>query len=360
MTETLNYANPSEKTQPAIEELHDKLEPLPATRQLGVALLGLGEYSKTQLAPALAQTKFCTLAGIITDDMSKTAEWKTRYQIPDNNIYSYEDFDRITSNNDIDIIFITVPNALHKEYVIRAAKAGKHVICEKPMAITVEECDEMIAACKTANRLLGIGYRLHYEPNNREAARAGQEKIYGDLTYIHVQHGKQGMSGWRFDKKLAGGGALMDLGIYCIQAARYVTGEEPAAVFVTSQQGYDANNPDSVETFLAWEMQMPNGLVVKAETSYETDMDLLNIKGEHGWFELSPAFAYNGIKGKTATGFLKFREVNQQALMLDDFALSVLNDKPASLPGEMGRQDVKIIRAIYESMRTGKRIELDS
>jgi predicted dehydrogenase len=359
MSET-NYANPNvSNEQPRIEILHDKLEPLPVTKQLGVALLGLGEYSKTQLAPALAQTKFCKLAGIVTDDISKTTEWKTRYKIPDNNIYSYEDFDRITSNNDIDIVFITVPNALHKEYVIRAAKAGKHVICEKPMAITVEECDEMIAACKTAERLLGIGYRLHYEPNNREAARIGQKKVYGSLTYIHAQHGRIVNDGWRFDKKLAGGGALMDLGIYCIQAARYVTGEEPSAVLVTSQHGYDENKPDSVETFLAWEMQMPNGLVVKAETSYESELDLLNIKGEHGWMELSPAFAYNGINGKSATGFLHLPEVNQQALMLDDFALSVLNNKPASLPGEMGKQDIKIIRAIYESMRTGKRIALE-
>jgi predicted dehydrogenase len=358
MTETSNYANPSVSTEQPIEVLHDKLVPLPATKQLGVALVGLGEYSKTQLAPALMQTKFCKLAGLVTDDPSDTTDWKNRYKIPDNNIYSYNDFDSIASNNDIDIVYVTVPNALHKEYVIRAAKAGKHVICEKPMAITTEECDEMIAACKEAGKLLGIGYRLHYEPNNRQAAKAGQEKIYGPLTYVHAQHGRTGISGWRLDKKMAGGGPLMDLGVYCIQAARYVTGDEPVAVQVIDQRGYDPNNPDSIELFLAWEMQMPGGLVVKAETSYENEMDLLNIKGEHGWLELSPAFAYNGINGKTATGFLNKQDVNQQALMLDDFALSVLNNKPASLPGELGKKDVKIIRAIYESMRTGKRIEI--
>lgn len=359
MNPTSNYANPSANTeQPGIEILHDKLEPLPSMKQLGVALVGLGEYSKTQLAPALLQTKFCKLSGLITDDPTDTQEWKNRYKIPDNNIYSYDDFDNISSNADIDIVYVTVPNALHKECVIRAAKAGKHVICEKPMAITIEECDEMIAACSKAGKLLGIGYRLHYEPHNRHAAKTGQEEIFGPLTYIHTQHGRAGIDGWRLDKKMAGGGPLMDLGVYCIQAARYVTGDEPVAVQVMEQRGHDPHNPDSVETFLAWEMQMPGGLVVKAETSYENEMDLLNIKGEHGWLELSPAFAYNGINGKSATGFLHLPEVNQQALMLDDFALSVLNNKPASLPGELGRQDVKIIRAIYESMRSGKRVDI--
>jgi predicted dehydrogenase len=358
MSETLNYANPSAKQGEAgIEQLHALLASQPQ-KKLGVALVGLSNYSTEQLAPALQETKFCHLAGIATGSSSKIPEWKNKYSIPDTNIYTYENFDEISNNPEIDIVYIVLPNALHAEYVIRAAAAGKHVICEKPMALTVSQCDDMIAACKEAGKLLSIGYRLQYDPYHNEIKKMGRERVFGELTGLHAKHGIKNMEGWRQNKEIAGGGPLMDLGIYCIQAARTAIGAEPIAVKVLESKIKNANSKDEIEEFLSWEMEFPGGVMAKNETSYNSDMNLLHVTAEHGWMELSPAYSYKDIKGKTATGFLNFPPVNQQALQMDDFALSVLRNEPVKCPGELGRKDIKIIEAIYKSMKTGERIEL--
>jgi predicted dehydrogenase len=184
------------------------------SQKLGVALLGLGEYSTDELIPALQKTKECYLAGVISDEEDKLDEWKQKFNIPGKNIYTYKTFDSIKYNRDIDIIYIVLPNSLHAEYVIRSAKAGKHVICEKPMAITVEDCDKMIAACKEAGKTLSIGYRLHFEPHNVKMIELGTKKVYGKIKKVIAQNGIPEIDGWRLDKELAGGGSLMDVGVY--------------------------------------------------------------------------------------------------------------------------------------------------
>ena len=189
--------------------------------KLGIALVGLGKYSEDQLAPALQQTERCYLAGIVSGSTDKLVKWRSKYNLPDSTCYTYQDFERIKDNPEIDIVYVVLPNALHEKYVIKAARAGKHVLCEKPMAISVEECDRMLAACKEAGKMLGIGYRLHFEPHNQEAMRLGQQKTYGKITLIEADHGLSEVEGWRLDKALAGGGSLMDVGIYCVQAVLY-------------------------------------------------------------------------------------------------------------------------------------------
>ena len=201
-----------------------------STNKLGIALAGLGKYSEGQLAPALKETQHCYLAGIVTGSPEKAEKWKKAHNISDANVYNYSNFDEISNNSNIDIIYIVLPNALHEEYVIRAAKTGKHVICEKPMAITVEQCDRMMAACREAGVMLSIGYRLHFEPFNQEMMRLGQQKVFGDVKKLKADHGMSDTEGWRLDKKLAGGGPLMDVGIYCVQGCRYTLGKEPIAV----------------------------------------------------------------------------------------------------------------------------------
>ncbi|MGZ8556960.1 MAG: Gfo/Idh/MocA family protein [Chitinophagaceae bacterium] len=342
----------------AISELIEDIYRPFTEKKSGVALVGLGKYSSGQLAPALLETKLCHLAGIVTGTESKITDWKVKYNIPDKNIYSYENFDEICNNEDISILYIVLPNALHAEYVIRGAKAGKHIICEKPMGLSVKECDEMIKACKDAGKLLSIGYRLHFEPHHLYVMKMGQEKIFGELTHVHAKHGSNDTDGWRLNKKLAGGGPLMDLGIYCIQAARYTSGMEPVAV--TAREGKKTKPElfDEIEESLSWEMEFADGLRAVCETSYAEEMNLLHADAVHGWFELSPAYEYEGITGKTATGFINLPQVNQQALQMDSFAHAILTNGDVKVPGEMGRTDVKIIEAVYEAMRTGKRIEI--
>jgi predicted dehydrogenase len=330
-------------------------------RVLGVALVGLGKYSSGQLAPALKETKRCKLVGIVTGSPHKIGEWQRKYDIPPSNIYSYQDFDMIKNNPAIDIVYIVLPNSMHAAFVIRAAQAGKHVICEKPMGISVKECEDMIQACKDANRQLSIGYRLHFEPHNLTMAELSQKKTHGQVTRIIARHGMDIEAGvWRLDKELAGGGPLMDVGIYCVQAAIYTLGVNPIAVTAQEGKKTDLKRFGEVEQSLKWQMEFPGGVIATCETSYAEEQNQLRAETETGWFELAPAYAYKGIKGKSSLGKMKLPEVNQQALQMDDFALCIQQNKPTPVPGEMGLRDVKIMMAIYEAASSGKRIPLNN
>lgn len=337
---------------------NNEINPRAESKKLGIALVGLGSYSKEQLAPALKETQHCYLAGIVTGSPAKINEWKPKYAIPDENIYNYENFDSIKDNPLIDIVYIVLPNSMHAEFVIRAARAGKHVICEKPMAVTVEDCDRMITACKEAGKMLSIGYRLHFEPYNQEMMRLGREKQFGAIKKIRSENGMDSTSGWRLNKQLAGGGPLMDLGIYCVQGARYTTGMEPIAVRAQFGPTKDKETFKDVEESISWQMEFPDGIIAECTTSYSKQMSLLRAEAEKGFFELHPSFAYDGIKGETSDGAMNFPEVNQQARQMDDFALAILQNRPTPVPGEMGKQDVKILRAIYRAAETGERCEV--
>ena len=327
-------------------------------KNYGIALVGLGSYAEHQLAKALEQTKKCHLAGIVTGSPAKAGKWKKMYNIPDKNIYNYDTFDQIVDNNDIDIIYVVLPNSMHHEYVLRAAKAGKHIICEKPMAITVKEGEEMIDACKRAGVKLSIGYRLHFEPFNMEAARVGQQEKFGKVKFIETSFGfKAGdPAQWRLKKAYAGGGAMMDIGIYAIQAARYITGEEPIAV--TAQEfKTDPIKFKDVDETIFWQMEFPGGAVSNSTTSYASDVERLFLSAENGWLELHPAYSYGPLAGKTHKGPLDLPFVNQQAMQLDDFATCLAENRESSVNGEEGLKDMKVIEAIYKSIHeSGKRV----
>lgn len=325
-------------------------------KKLGVALVGLGSYSTYQLAPALLKCENCYLAGIVTGTPAKEKVWAEKYNIPQQNIYNYENFDDIVRNAAIDIVYVVLPVAMHKEYTIRAAKAGKHVICEKPMAVSAADCQEMIDACKKANKMLSIGYRLHFDPFNIEMMRLGQKRVYGKILKIDSANGFTwggDPNAWRLKKALAGGGALMDMGVYVVQGARYTTGEEPIAVTAREIK----TNPNlfrEVDETVVWEMKFPGEIVATCKTSYNESMSFLNVEAEKGWFKLSPAFGYGGLSGETSDGKMNITPINQQAAQMDNFAQCILQNKPTRVPGEMGLQDIKIIEAIYRSIASGK------
>ncbi|MDP4261959.1 MAG: Gfo/Idh/MocA family oxidoreductase [Bacteroidota bacterium] len=328
--------------------------------KLGIALVGLGGYAGGQLAPALQQTKDCYLAGIVTGTPSKIDIWKKKYDIPDKNVYNYQNFDSIKDNPDIDIVYVVLPNSMHAEYVVRAAKAGKHVITEKPMAIKAEDCDRMIAACKEAGKMLSVGYRLHFEPYNLEMARLGSQKVYGNIKKMSAGFGFTigDPTQWRLKKAMAGGGPLEDLGIYCIQGFCYTMGADPIAV--TAQEGpkTDKEKFKEVEQSITWQLEFPGGIIGEGKASYSDSMNFLKAEAEKGVFELTSAFNYAGQRGDTPAGDMDFPKVNQQAKQMDDFAQAIKNKRPTIVPGEMGRRDVKIIQAIYKAMESGKRVEI--
>jgi predicted dehydrogenase len=329
-------------------------------QMLGVMLVGLGEYASTQLGPALKETKHCCVKAVTSGDPEKLKKWQNEYSLKAGNLYNYDNFDDIKNNPDIDIVYIVLPNSKHAEYVIRAAKAGKHVICEKPLATTVEDCRRMINACHEAGVKLSMGYRLYFDPFNQEMMRLGQEKVMGNIKKIiaddSMEVGERNQ--WRLNYQLAGGGPLVNSGIYCIRAAQYVTGEWPVAVSARFLPKTDPNKFNEVEEGIQWEMEFANGLIASCESSYSRNGNLLRVEAENGWFELDPAYEYNGLKGRTSQGEMNFPEVNQQAVQMDDFAICLKNKEESRIPGEMGLRDVQIISAIYDSARTGKKTKL--
>ena len=359
---------------PSFASLPEELRAAYTGKKLNVAICGLGNYAEA-IAYGLQSTEYCTLSGVVTGTPAKAQKWKDQYNIPDKNIYNYTNFDKIISNKDIDLVYITLPNGMHKEFTIRAAKAGKHVITEKPMAITPQDCREMIKACNDAGVQLAIGYRLHYEPTHLEIKRLGQDKVFGQVRYIEAGLGYKiydtahpadkidfnDPAEWRLNKKLSGGGPLMDLGIYCIQASRYVLGLEPVAVTAQFGPVNDAKRFAQTEESISWQMEFPGGAVANCNTSVGYNIDRLYASADEGFFELSPALSYGPFVGKSSAGEIKFPVINQQQTQLDAICKQIAENKPLPkhITGEEGLKDMVVIDAIYEAARTGKKVKLN-
>ncbi len=329
-------------------------------KKLGFALVGLGSLSTNQIAPALQKTKHCRLAGVVTGTPAKEKTWAEKYNIPAKNIYNYQTFDRIADNPEIDVVYVVLPNAMHAEYTIRAAKAGKHVLCEKPMEVSVKKCEQMIEACKNAKRLLAIGYRCQFVPHHLEMMRLAREKVFGTVKLIEASFGFRigDPNQWRLKNALAGGGALMDVGIYALQGARYVSGEEPIEVFA-SETKTDKVKFKEVDESIFWSMRFPSGVMANCGTTYLVGgMNRLFAAAEKGSFQLDPAYSYGGLQGKTSKGPMDFPQVDHFATEMDDFAQCIMNNRASRVPGEEGLRDVKIMTAIYESIRKGRPVKL--
>lgn len=330
--------------------------------KLGVALVGLGYYSTDLLAPALQLTKHCYLAGIVTGTPAKAERWKKQYNIPDKNIYNYQTFDQIANNPDIDVVYVVLPPSMHAEYVIRAANAGKQVWCEKPMAMTVAECESMINACNTNKVKLSIGYRLHHEPNTQQIIQFRKEKKYGNITRVNVAAGYfDGRTDHWKQKKHLGGGSMYDMGVYPLNAARYTTGEEPIAV--TAKQS--TNRPEiykEVDETMQFTLEFPGGAVAQCETSFGKNMNHLRVTCSKGWYKLEPFSAYSNVQGETSDGTKILPAITQvpheQVRQMDDDALAILNKKPVLVPGEEGLKDIRVVEAVYRSVKENQRVKI--
>ena len=319
--------------------------------KLGVALVGLGNYSTGRLAPGLQRTEHCELRGIVTGSPSKIPEWQERYSISDRNVYNYEIMHEVADNDDIDVIYVVVPNGLHAKYAIIGAEAGKHIWCEKAMDITVERCLALIRACEQNRVQLTIGYRMQHEPNTQTIIRYGREKPYGDITELRTGAGFTGnfsQGNWRLDPEL-GGGALYDMGVYPINAARYATGLEPIAV--RGEQSIERSNMfDNVDETTIFEMEFPGGIIAKCETSFGKSTNYLDIDCTEGWYNLRPFQSYSGVQGETSSGTkLPPDPEHQQARQMDNDAIAIKENKNPIVPGEDGLADVRIVEAIMES-----------
>lgn len=325
--------------------------------RLGVALVGLGYYSTDLLAPALQLTKHCYLAGIVTGTPEKAERWQKQHRLPDKNIYDYQSFDRIADNPDIDVIYIVLPPILHKEYTIRAAQTGKHVWCEKPMAMNAGECEAMVKACSDNKVKLAIGYRMQHEPNTQQVIAYGRNKTFGKVKLISVADGffDSRTDHWK-QKRYMGGGAMFDMGVYALNAARYVTGEEPVAVVAQELTTRPEIYTQADETTI-FQLEFPSGALANCATSLGMNVNYLHVTAERGWYKLEPFQSYSGIQGMASDGALLNQQIpNEQAKQMDDDSLSIMNDQPMLVPGEEGWRDIKVVDAIHESAMKGCRV----
>ena len=357
-------AAPTEQDEPAPEVFDAPSE------RVGFALVGLGHLTLERLLPAFGSTRHCKPVALVSGDRAKAKKVAAQHGIRDASIYDYADFDRIAHNPEVQVVYVVLPNSMHPEFTIRAAAAGKHVLCEKPMASTSADCARMIEACRVANVRLMVAYRCQYEPHSRALLEMVRRGELGALKGF-VSTNSQNMGDpqqWRLKRALAGGGALPDVGIYCLNTARFLSGEEPSEVLGWMHSSPGDPRFREVEETMHFLLRFPSGFQATCHTSYGAHKaQMLRLLGTKGWAELDPAYAYDGVKlrherivqAKPVLETPAIRERDQFALELDHMAECVRTGRQPLTGGAEGLQDQRVIEAIYESARgNGKPVTL--
>ena len=333
-------------------------------RKIGFAVMGLGQLGLGQIVPAFADCKLAKLTALVSGTPDKAKATAEKFGVDAKNIYNYENFDKIKDNDQVDVVYVVLPNNMHADFVVRAAKAGKHVLCEKPFDVNVEKCQMAIDACRKHDRKLQIGYRLMYEPNNLALVDAVAKKEIGELKMLECGAGFSinPPNQWRLKMDMAGGGCLMDIGVYSLSAARYITREEPTEV---TAQTY-ANRADprfkEVEEHCNFQLRFPSGVLASCTSSYSCGLNRFHAIGTRGWAQCEPALSYRGVKyriqrrGNTEQPDLG--DPNQFATEMDALARCIIENKEPKASGDQGLRDVRIMMAIYESAKTGKTVKL--
>jgi glucose-fructose oxidoreductase len=331
--------------------------PDPPGRKLGWAVVGLGSLAINQILPAFARCEQSRVTALVSGHPDKARKLATRYGVPEKNIYNYENYDSLKDNPDVDIVYIALPNSMHAEYTIRAAGAGKHVLSEKPMANTPADCQRMIDACRTAGRKLMVAYRLHYEPYNQALIKVVRDQELGPLKVVLADAGFPigDPTQWRLKKDMAGGGSLMDIGIYALNAARYLTGEEPTAVNAMEYTTPGDPRFREVEETITFQLRFPSGVLANCTSSYGAPLNRFRVVGTKGWAELEPALSYSGLDMRAGTwGRVERREqpvIDHFAAEMDHFSASVMQNTEPRTPGEEGLKDLTIMMAIYRAAK---------
>jgi len=339
-------------------QLLPKLHAQPSSdRTIGYAMVGLGRISMGHFMPGLRDAKQSKLTGLVSGHRDKAEKNAAEYGVPAAAIYSYENFDTIRDNKAIDAVYIALPNSMHAEYTIRAAKAGKHVLCEKPMATSVDDCKAMIDACRSANVKLMIAYRCQLEPTNLRAIQLIRDGSLGTVQAIESANGFNIGADWRLNKKLAGGGPLMDMGVYSLNATRYLTGEEPQILSASSSVIDKDGRFDTVEENVGWTMRFPSGIVASCNTTYGAGMDgYYRVHGSKGAMTVETAFAYQGQRllaqfrgGQKLDEPNPAKDPSQFTRQADYFAGCVLNNTEPKMDGQEGLRDIQYVAEIYKS-----------
>src|SRR3954453_15148395 len=345
--------------------------PEPAPRKAGWAIVGLGQLALEEVMPAFRACRLSQPVALVSGHSEKAHTVADAYGIEHTSIYDYESFDRLADNPAVDVVYIVLPNSMHADYTIRALKAGKHVLCEKPMAVTVAECERMIAAAREADRKLMIAYRLHYEPFNRKVMELCAEKAFGPVkTFSSSNCQNTTAPNIRLSADL-GGGPVGDVGIYSINAARYVTGEEPVEVTAMAHQPAEDPRFREVPESVAFTLRFPSGVLAHCDCSFgSAGGRRYRVHCAEGVIDMDPAFDYRGLRlrvketkghgGETLDAEMLLPGVNHFAAEMDHFSDCVLTGKDPRTPGEEGLADMRVIAAIEEAARTGQTVRVAS
>lgn len=336
--------------------------PAPRKQRVGYALVGLGKLTVEEILPATRTSEHSYVAALVTGEEDKGEAFARALGLTPNDVYTYDDFEKLGQRDDIEAVYIVLPNNLHREYALRAAKMGKHVLCEKPLAGSVEDAQAMVDACREAGVLLMTAYRCQYTPEHwwvREAVQSGKLGNLKVLSSVRTQ--VQGQN-WRLKEALAGGGPLFDIGIYPLNMFRFLLGTEPQWVFAVSQPMADASV--DVEETVSFMLGFEGGIVANIHTSYNgAEVSEMRVVGDQAGILMDPAFQYSGLQIELHSGdgtqSPKFMEYDQFTLEVDHFAACIRSGHQPWTPGEEGLQDQKIMAAIYESARTGKVVQLE-
>jgi predicted dehydrogenase len=339
--------------------------PDPPGKKMGWAIVGLGNLSINQILPAFAKCEKSKPVAFVSGHPDKANKLAARYGVNPKNIYNYQNYDSIKDNPEVDIIYIVLPNSMHAEYTIRGFQAGKNVLTEKPMACTPADCQKMIDAGHQARKKLMVAYRCRYEPYNVEAIRMARSGELGPTQVILADAGFSAgdPNQWRLKKDMAGGGSLMDIGIYSLNASRYLSGEEPVEINAMIYSALGDPRFKEVEENVNFQLRFPSGALANCTSSYGySDQNRYRVVGTKGWLELDPATSYRGLRMRVGHDNiieqieLPVRDHFTQEM--DHMSQCVMENKEPLTPGEEGLRDITLIMAIYEAARTGKTVKV--
>lgn len=345
--------------------------PSPPERRVGFAVVGLGDFALHQILPNLSATKSCRLAALVSGNPEKLQKVGEAYGISKEHRYGYDQLEKLRDDETVDVVYIITPNVFHRDLTERAFKAGKHVLCEKPLATSSEDCEAMIAAGEKAGKTLMVAYRAQFDPYNLEAVKMIREGKVGTPSLLVLDHGRildpsKPVDQWRAKQALAGGGSLFDIGIYSVNGARYLLGEEP--VSVKASPIVRSGRPEvDVEEQISWTMRFPSGAVANCSSSYlVSGRKRFHIQGDKGDITLDPATDYEvrnlylkTMQGENhSTQELEIPQDNQFAPMLDEMANAILENRQPKTPGVEGLRDLRILEAIYRSAESGREVKL--
>jgi predicted dehydrogenase len=336
-----------------------------AREKVGFAVVGLGSIAKSSVLPAFSRCKRARLIALVGRDKKKADALAKEFKAKAT--YASAEFAECVADPAISAVYIATPPGEHLSFVLQAAKAGKHVLCEKPLAATVEQATTMVEACRDNGVLLMTAYRKYFEPSTVFLKTLIRDGALGRIDVIHTAFSELHVPGasleWLLDPQLAGGGPLMDLGVYCVNTTRWLVGEDPIGVTAQTWRT-DVGRFRHVEEGVSFRMQFPSGLVVQGSSSYGAALSsFIFIQGTKGWVCLTPAFPFDEerrLTGKIAgRAFNKrFKVIDEFAPEIDAFAEAIQKKRPVESDGVQGLRDMKIMHAIYEAAKQEKHMAI--